>query len=298
MSRARGKLYSEDDYDDDDDYYDDDGYSQYKKQQTASASKGGKGAPQTALQSPAGKLMSPSSAAAAATNKTPAGKGAASNSTPARPTQPAPVAVKEEEDEFPDADLLDASYDDVAAVVGEEEYSEADIVASLRACNYDPQAAVSWLLDGGRAPAKKAPTSVKTTAATPLKAGSNTNSNSSAATTPAATNRTSGTANAPTPGKAAPSTPARGVATAATGKAAAGTATPSASVSTPSHHHASSAGVACSSAAGPQALPPLPAEVTSILTSSSSKPRVSIVTCGHVDAGKSTLMGHLLYELG
>jgi GTPase len=28
------------------------------------------------------------------------------------------------------------------------------------------------------------------------------------------------------------------------------------------------------------------------------KPRISIVCCGHVDAGKSTMLGHLLFDLG
>ena len=31
---------------------------------------------------------------------------------------------------------------------------------------------------------------------------------------------------------------------------------------------------------------------------SDSKTRISLVVCGHVDAGKSTLMGRLLWELG
>merc|ERR1740124_364277 len=29
-----------------------------------------------------------------------------------------------------------------------------------------------------------------------------------------------------------------------------------------------------------------------------AKPNINLVVCGHVDAGKSTLMGHLLYKLG
>jgi elongation factor 1-alpha len=28
------------------------------------------------------------------------------------------------------------------------------------------------------------------------------------------------------------------------------------------------------------------------------KPHVSVVVCGHVDSGKSTTTGHLLFELG
>ena len=31
---------------------------------------------------------------------------------------------------------------------------------------------------------------------------------------------------------------------------------------------------------------------------SSSKPLINLIVIGHVDAGKSTLMGHLLYKLG
>jgi elongation factor 1 alpha-like protein len=37
---------------------------------------------------------------------------------------------------------------------------------------------------------------------------------------------------------------------------------------------------------------------TTVEAASSAKPRINMVVVGHVDAGKSTLMGHLLYALG
>lgn len=48
--------------------------------------------------------------------------------------------------------------------------------------------------------------------------------------------------------------------------------------------------------AGPAALPAVPQVLLDRLTT--EKPRVSIVVIGHVDAGKSTMMGHLLADLG
>ncbi|RYY30924.1 hypothetical protein EON62_06625, partial [archaeon] len=49
-------------------------------------------------------------------------------------------------------------------------------------------------------------------------------------------------------------------------------------------------------AASRSALPPVPESVLHAVAH--SKPRMSVVTIGHVDAGKSTLMGHLLFDLG
>jgi hypothetical protein len=46
----------------------------------------------------------------------------------------------------------------------------------------------------------------------------------------------------------------------------------------------------------PMVLPPVPEAVQR--AAAEGKPRMSIVCCGHVDAGKSTLLGHLLYDLG
>ena len=50
------------------------------------------------------------------------------------------------DDGFPDAELLNATYDAVEAVVGAG-FGEAAIVAALRASDYDPDRAIGRLLD-------------------------------------------------------------------------------------------------------------------------------------------------------
>lgn len=51
-----------------------------------------------------------------------------------------------------------------------------------------------------------------------------------------------------------------------------------------------------SAAAAVAAAPVVPPDVLAAIAK--EKPRISVVTIGHVDAGKSTMMGHLLYDLG
>jgi hypothetical protein len=254
MSRARGRMYADEDLDvddEDDDY--DDGYRQFAS--SAAKGKGGGGA-----KGPATPAR-PQSAAQ--------GGGGKGGDTPARPTPasapapalaPAPPPPPPPADEYPDADLLDAGYDAVAECVGGDDpaatggIGEADIVAALRAGNYAPEAAVAWLLDGGRAPRLPPPPVVAK----------------------------------PAPGPAKTATPARPT-SGGSGKAAGGAATPLAGAATPGGSAA---------ATGPAPLPPVPAVVEAALADAASKPRVAIVTAGHVDAGKSTLMGHLLVDTG
>lgn len=244
MSRARGKLYDDDDLADyDDDYYEDDGYRYAQKAKAAAPASKGK---QTT-----GKAGAPAKATVA-------------------PPVPVKPASPQEEDDFPDSALLDANYDDVANVLGEGSgISEADIVAGLRACNYSAEATIAWLLDGGRA--KPKPVAVRSVVP---------------AASPAAPKST--------PAKHAAGTPLHA----------------SVAQAVPALPHSINP-------VGPAPLPSLPAQITSALAAiedglaestgferddgageAAFKPRVAVVTCGHVDAGKSTLMGHMLYELG
>jgi len=203
------------------------------------------------------------------------------------------------------AEILDASYDAVADVVGAQ-FTEAEIVAALRACEYAPPAAIAHLLDSKQ----------KAAAA----GGKGKPSGGAAAA--------GGGKGAAAGGKGAPGTPAKQAPAAAKG-AAAGTPSKAAAAAAPVHAASSSpapsaghgraasaassagfhptaaaagsggagAAAAAAAAAAPLPLPPIPEEVRRAYEHE-DRPRLSVVTIGHVDAGKSTLMGHLLYDLG
>ena len=165
-------------------------------------------------------------------------------------------------------------------------------MAALRASNYDPEQAVGRLLDAGAsAPSRSVAAKVskvpaKQTTAAHAQARTASSAVKPSVAVPASVSAAAATASPArggTGGLPVPATPTRGVSTASSAsstasKFAAGGA---------SHPHDEHQQLA---------LPPYPVDVVARLTD--SKPRISIVCCGHVDAGKSTLMGHLLYAAG
>ena len=153
---------------------------------------------------------------------------------------------------------------------------ERQIVAALRSCNYDPAGAVGMLLEQGPSPPPPPPK------ATPAKG------KGGAALTPAKKGTPQPPQKGGGAGKATPGASPLGR-SASTGPPASGSKTSMGSkyiegVAPAVHHHEHAA------------LPAIPEVVSAGLQR--DKPRLSIVCCGHVDAGKSTMMGHLLYDVG
>ena len=163
-----------------------------------------------------------------------------------------------------DWDLLSAAWDDVLEAVGERTFSEAAITDALRYCNYDASDAVDRLL-------RQNPGALTGSGKKSNKKKSGGVSSAAAAASPAS--RSAGLAgsselNLPAPSSALAS---------------------------------SSFGVTPAAVRAPAPAPPLPAvppEVLAHYTAPGYKPRLSVVTLGHVDAGKSTLLGHLLFSTG
>lgn len=235
-------------------------------------------------------------------------KGTSASSSRVSPAKSAYSTEGEEEDYFADSDLLDLHYDTVAKVVGEDDFTEDDIVEALRASNYDPHKAIEYLLDEdeyidedeemhnnkGKKIHKQPPSSSASgSVSTPKRSSS-----SSVSTTPSG-NKTPHGGNGLGLGAGLPPlgrTPSSNTTTTTTAS--------NLYVSTPNILRS----VASSSSSGgnstPKAIPsyinqPIPSVPEELLNRiKDEKPRMSIVVVGHVDAGKSTLMGHLLTDIG
>lgn len=165
------------------------------------------------------------------------------------------------EESYPDSEILNTVYDAVADIVGEQ-FTEAQIVGALRRCDYDVARSVGTLLDGQVA--TKA--TVKTTPAKGKNMAVGGHVSRSA--------HKEGVAS-PKPTAVRPAGTAVKNVTAEAGRTAR---------DTPGHAQVSAT------------LPVVPPEVEA--SAAHDAPRVSVVCCGHVDAGKSTLLGHLLCDLG
>jgi elongation factor 1 alpha-like protein len=139
-----------------------------------------------------------------------------------------------------DWELLEAPYEDVLAAFPKAR--ESDIVAALRASDYDADLAIASLAAKKNAKAKgPAPVAPSKVAVRPGAGG--------------------GGGAAATIAPAAPAAPAAPTAPAA-----------------------------------PAPLPPVPAHVSAFLAA--ARPSLAVAFIGHVDAGKSTLLGRLLFDLG
>ena len=189
---------------------------------------------------------------------------------------PAPAAAAEVPDLYPDADLLNVAVPAVEAVVGESTFTEAAVVAALRACDYDVERSIGLLLDPpppvvAKAKAKaKAPAPKATAAPAPAQKG-----------------------------KAKAAGPAHSAAPSAAGATA--RPMPSAESGLVNFAGAAAHGAATGgSSATVQPPPPMPAEPPELREwlVGGGRARMSVVVVGHVDAGKSTLMGRLLADLG
>jgi len=207
-------------------------------------------------------------------------------------------------EEFPDAQLLEASFDDVARVVGET-FGEGAIVAALRACNYQPELAIGHLLDPPvtRPQPKKQPQPQAHPQSHPHRqtggaAGKRTGGKNPTLTATTAKGKVLLTASPPPPGSAAPREPRPSATSAAPPQQPRAPVPPAAAsaaaATVPASASASAGGQPLPAPAAP--LPPVPPEVRA--WAEDGKPRLSVVVVGHVDAGKSTLMGHLLADLG
>lgn len=268
MSKRGGakQTYSyEDDYDYDDDYgYDEDGYDdEYydAPKAVAKAAKAPVKQPVKAVSTPAPK---------------PAAKASASAVDP---------AVEKE--------LLDANLAIVRSVVGTQ-FTEHDIVAALRVANYNPDVAVEALFTASEAPSATPvpltppPLSPSTTGAVTLPKRSG----------PAKKIVLGGgkaspePAGAGSPGGAASPHPASGVQTpvvASPQQFGVGMASPM-----PGRSNAASPNVRDGGN-----FPEEPKDKTlADVVDEDGKLSVSIVMAGHVDTGKSTILGHLLFDMG
>jgi translation elongation factor EF-1alpha len=179
-----------------------------------------------------------------------------------------------------DWELLDSAYEEVSTAVPKA--SEAEIVDALRRNDYDADLAIAALIEKRK---KKA--------AGTGKVGSGVGSGSAS---PGVSNSSSthlspgGGGGGGSNGKVVSSSSATGTATAL---AVAARSVAAATVAIPA---SSSATVACAVNGVPTAPVIIPPRIAALLAS--ARPSLSIAVIGHVDAGKSTLLGRLLCDLG
>lgn len=177
---------------------------------------------------------------------------------------------------FARAELIDAVYDDVVAEVGNA-FKEKDIVDALRKANYDPDAAIVILYDlekERKAKAAKQKAQKDAAAAAGAKAVPPGAQKAAASASKAGAPAPSKTASASLPAQAAPlALPPVPPIVQSQLEALSLTATAEGGPGTPSTAPSSSAG-------------------------RPAGPRIAIVVVGHVDAGKSTLVGRLLADTG
>eukprot|EP00672_Neobodo_designis_P012868 CAMPEP_0174856518 /NCGR_PEP_ID=MMETSP1114-20130205/36078_1 /TAXON_ID=312471 /ORGANISM="Neobodo designis, Strain CCAP 1951/1" /LENGTH=707 /DNA_ID=CAMNT_0016091317 /DNA_START=73 /DNA_END=2196 /DNA_ORIENTATION=- len=303
MSKHGRALYDEDDYDDYDDY-DDDGEYYEEDAYDARVAAPAKAAPKAAAKpaakssSPAkagGKNPQPPPASGKLQAETPAQLAAGKGSGFAAAAAPSPGTAKRslvEEVQASEAEreVLMAVLPNVTAVVGSM-VPQSSIIAALRKANYDADAAVSALLaeDFSEEPAPDA-----RPAASPTIAASEAFAKPSTTPPPFGAKKTGskkivlgGSTPQATTSPQAASPQMKSPADGPSNAASPGAVTPALQ----------------STAASPTAnahayFPTAEAKHKCAVADDDGKMSISLVMAGHVDTGKSTILGHLLVKLG